>query len=83
MATITISLNSTPLTGSRTYTLSDADVTRWVNAYKSIYAAQNLTLNDAQTLSRWADNVISETKRLVLETEAQNLYKTATPIAIS
>ncbi len=67
MATLTLSLTSGPVTGSKNYTLSDADVTRWLNALKTLDGAGSLT--NAQLLSKWADNVVQSVKSFVKHVE--------------
>jgi hypothetical protein len=75
MATFTIGLASGPVTGSKNYTLSDADVTRWVAALRTKFTDPALT--NAQVLGKWADSVIAAQKGLVRRVERDAAEKTA------
>ncbi len=52
MATLTISLNSTPLTGSKTFTGTDADVTRLIAYLQRFYPGTT----PQQALVAWAND---------------------------
>lgn len=81
MATLTFSLASTPLTGSKNFTLSDADVTRWISAYRKILSNQGVTgLTDGQVLARWADAVVAYTVSQVKQVEQ---FTAASPIDVT
>ena len=67
MATLTLSLASTPVTGSRAYTLSDTDTDRWIAALRVVYKMPTQT--KAQVLARWADETVSTAKRLTKRVE--------------
>lgn len=75
MATLTFSLNSTPFTGSKVYTLSDADTQRWLNALKAYLTIKDVdgkiiaNPTNAQLLLAWANGVIEDSKRIVRDTE--------------
>lgn len=70
MATLTFSLTSGVINGSRDFTLSDADVTRWINAYR---VALNMPANatNAQVLAAWANDAVDRTKRIVKDIEGK------------
>ena len=70
MATLSIGLDSGVVSGSREFTLSDANVTRWINAYRDVLHLP-ATASDAQVLAAWAREVIEETKRKVKDYEAR------------
>jgi hypothetical protein len=69
MGTLTIALSGVTggPNGSRTYTVSDAHVARWIAAYRSILNMAGAT--DAQVLAAWADDVVDRTKRKIVERE--------------
>jgi hypothetical protein len=75
MATFTIGLVSGPVTGSKNYTLSDADVTRWVAALRTKYTDPGLT--NGQVLGLWADSVINAQKTFVRLVERDAASKAA------
>ena len=77
MATFTIGLSSGPVTGSKNYTLSDADVNRWVAALRTKDAFKDPSLTNAQVLGKWADGVINAQKALVRAVERDAAEKTA------
>jgi hypothetical protein len=60
MATLSLGLTSGVVTGSRNYTLSDADVARWISALRIIHKMPTET--DAQVLAHWADDVVVKAK---------------------
>jgi hypothetical protein len=69
MATLTISISgSAVVNGARNYTLSDAMVTRLINAMRAPYMPGD-TRTDAQVLAAWADMLIERTKQHVLVEE--------------
>ncbi len=76
MATFTLSLTSTPITGSKTYTLTDADVTRWINALAVTTSGGN-TMSNAQLLVGWADQTMESVKRMVINVEIQEAQAVA------
>lgn len=57
MATFTISLASTPFTGSKSWTLSDADVTSLITYLNNRYAPAT----GAAALVSWAQNFVNRT----------------------
>ena len=75
MATITIGMNSGPVTGSKNYTLSDADVQRLLDAVKAAMPpkdAEGQTIpnpTNGQIMAAWGDWFIDRTKRLVQDKE--------------
>lgn len=77
MATFTIGLTSGPVTGSKNFTLSDADVTRWVAALRTKEAFKDPALTNAQVLARWADSVINAQNGLVRSVEREAAEKAA------
>lgn len=77
MATFTIGLTSGVVTGSKNYTLSDADVTRWVLALRTIRDLSDPALTNAQVLAKWADSVIAQQKALVRRVERDAAEKAA------
>lgn len=77
MATITFSVNSGIVTGSKSYTLTDAEVQRMVDAYRP-YATSGAS--NAQILLAWAGLMMSDTKTYVLQTEQTGAAKAVTPI---
>lgn len=77
MATLTFGLTSGVVNGTRTFTLSDADVTRWINAYRVALNIPNAT--NAQVLAAWANDAVDRTKRIVKDIEG----KAALPAEIS
>jgi hypothetical protein len=77
MATFTIGLTSGPVTGSKNYTLSDADVTRWVAALRTKEAFSDPALTNAQVLGKWADSVMASQKGLVRSHERDVAEKAA------
>ena len=62
MATLTISLTSTPITGSRTWTVSDADVTTLIT-YMQTKFSQNgtISLTPLQALLAWVNGFVNGT----------------------
>lgn len=77
MATITIGVTSTPFTGSKPFTISDADVTRLINYAIKAYATPATVgnpnppaLTPAQALVAWATAFIEGTKTSVVSMEA-------------
>lgn len=83
MATITISLASGVVNGSKSFTLSDADVQRLINAALVAFPPRNAdgstiqNPTNAQILASWATEWIDRTKRIVKNIE------TAPPAEIS
>jgi hypothetical protein len=69
MATLTLGLTSTPVTGSKSYTLSDADVDRWIAALRVIYKMP--AASKAQVLGAWADRTIKLAKAQVRRIEEE------------
>ena len=81
MATITFSVTSGSVTGSKVFTLTDASVTRWLNALRILLNAPSLT--NAQVLAQWADTVITEAKGTTSAVERQQASKVVTDLEIS
>lgn len=77
MATFTIGLASGPVTGSKNFTLTDADVLRWVAALRTKEAFKDPALSNAQVLGKWADSVINAQKSLVRSVERDVAEKAA------
>lgn len=77
MATFTIGLTSGVVTGSKNYTLSDADVTRWVAALRTREPFRDPALTNAQVLGKWADSVIAQQKGLVRSVEREAAERAA------
>lgn len=71
MATLTIGITSGVVTGSKTYTLSDADVSRLIAAYRDALHMPEET--NAQVLAAWADHIVDNTKRMVKTIEGKSL----------
>ena len=76
MASITINVTSTPFTGSKTFTISDSDVSRLIAWANKAYATQPTQANPtppaltpAQGLIAWATGLIEGTKANVVNTE--------------
>lgn len=62
MATLTFSLTSTPLTASKNYTLTDADVSAWIAWAQVRYKDQNgPDLTAQQALLAWITEVVGTT----------------------
>lgn len=70
MAIFTLSLTSNVITGSKSYNLSDEDVTRWINALK-VSVEGGAGKSNTQLLVTWADEIMSTLKRHVLNVESQ------------
>jgi hypothetical protein len=75
MATFTLGLTSGPVTGSKNYTLSDADVDRWIAALRVVYKLPSAT--KAQVLGHWADDVMARQKSMVRRVERDAAEKAA------
>ena len=75
MATLTLGLTSGPVTGTKNYTLSDNDVTRWLAALRIKFA--DTTSTNAQLLAKWADSVVAQAKSTVRNIEKETAAKTA------
>jgi hypothetical protein len=84
VATLTFSLTSAPFTGSKSYTLSDADVQRWLDALE-VWHSNSLpaTPTNAQLLLAWADAVVVDSKRIVRDIEARQAAAAITDISAS
>jgi hypothetical protein len=61
MGTITISTSTTPFTGSKTYNISDADMTNLLNWAISYFATGGPPLTNAQAAVAWTQWVINQT----------------------
>lgn len=92
MGTLTISLASTPLTGSKVYALSDADASKFIAWAQAAYTATNgsgqpVVPTPAQALSAWANGIVQGTINNVLSanqtTASQNAVGAVPPIVIS
>ena len=75
MATLTLGLTSTPVTGSRSYTLSDADVDRWIAALRIIHKMPTQT--KAQVLAKWADDIVKKARSNTRSVEKATAARTA------
>lgn len=60
---ITISITSAPITGSKTYTITDADSTKFIAWCKTVYVSpvDGSQLTSAQCLAAWADGLMAGT----------------------
>lgn len=94
MATLTISITSTPVTGSKAYTISNADtqaVLDWakVNFNSYIQVTFNPGADPAfvptnqQILLAWVQNWVDETKEGVLGFKQRSAVTTTAPIVIT
>lgn len=87
MATLTFNINSTSLIGNKSYTLSDADVSRWISAYRKALiqrlGSSQAALTDAQVLAKWADDAVATTKDVVLQIEKSDASASLTPIGVA
>jgi DNA-binding transcriptional MerR regulator len=81
MATLTIGLSGVTggPNGTRTYTVTDAHVVRWITAFRTALGIPNAT--DAQVLAAWADQVVDRTKRVIVDQETK--AAAAAPIDIT
>jgi DNA-binding transcriptional MerR regulator len=81
MATLTIGLSGVTggPNGTRTYTVTDAHVARWITAFRTALGIPNAT--DAQVLAAWADQVVDRTKRVIVDQETK--AAAAAPIDIT
>lgn len=61
MGTLTISLTSTPVTGTKSYTVSDADVTALINYIQTQYGAATASA----ALLLWVQQWVNETANRV------------------
>jgi hypothetical protein len=68
VATLTLSLTSTPVTGARNYSLSDADVDRWIAALRIVFGMPS-QFTGGQVLARWADEVVEHAKQQTRQVE--------------
>lgn len=92
MATLTISLASTPLTGSKAYTLSDADASKFIEWAQAQYTTTNdqgqpVVPTPAQALVAWANGLVQGTINNVQSANqtaaAAAAMSAVTPISIS
>ena len=93
MATLTIAVAGLPLTGSKVFTMSDADETRLINWAIKAYATPATVgnpnppaLTSAQALVAWATAWVEATKASVVSSEAATAaaaLAAPTPIATS
>lgn len=81
MATITFGVSSSTVTGSKSFTLSDADIARFIAAYKPRYGAGNQS--NAQVLLSWAEELMNTVKQTVLAAEQAAQAATVTPITVT
>lgn len=83
MATLTFSVASAAVTGSKAFTLSDADITRWLNQEKLRYGSGPQT--PAQILLNWAAQCMAEAQARTLAGEQAAAIAAAnlTPIVAS
>jgi len=75
MATLTLGLTSTPVSGTRTYTLTDAHVDRWLAALRVLYKMPTQT--KAQVLAAWSDRTVALTKAQTKRVERDIAEKAA------
>ncbi len=83
MATFTIGLTSGPVTGSKNYALTDADVDRWVAALRTKDAFKDPALSAAAVLGKWADSVINSQVSLVRSVESEAAKKAAAAAVVN
>lgn len=77
MASITFTVASTSINGSKSYTLTDAEIVRLANAYKTILGGSP---TNAQALLGWADDVMTKTKQTVFRIERDAVDATVIPL---
>lgn len=80
MATISVSIQSGPVTGSRSFTLSDADVQAILDWIQDFYGDRLLSPNptNAQLMNAWASLfVIGQTKTQILRKRQQRAAQDA------
>jgi hypothetical protein len=61
MGTITVSVATTPVTGSKTYTISDADMQNVINWATAQFSFGSTPLPPAQALLAWARWLMDQT----------------------
>ena len=61
MGTITISASTTPFTGTKTYNISDADMTNLLNWAIQYFATGGAPLTNAQAGLAWTQWIINQT----------------------
>lgn len=77
MASMTFTVASTSINGTKAFTLTDAEVTRFVTAWK---AKVGSGATNAQALLDWAQTCMNEAKAATLAYEQTQLAATATPL---
>ena len=75
MATVTISFTHPQASYSRTFTVPDAHLARFVQALKSDYAPDDLT--NAEALERYTSGMVRGMKDLTRRVETQDAEQTA------
>lgn len=80
MATITFSVSSSLVTGSKVYTLTEADLTRMINVYGAKVSA-NFT--PAQALLQWASESMNAAVGSVYSSEAAAASRAISPISVT
>jgi hypothetical protein len=76
MATITFTLASTGLNGSREFTLPEADVTRLINAFRAPAQrewddkGETGAVTNGQILAFWARDIMRRTKQHIKDVES-------------
>ena len=82
MAEFTIGLSSNVISGSRSYTLTDEHVTRWIDALR-VTVPGGGSKSNGQLLVSWADDVMKSLKNHVLYVEEQHAAANVTSIDIT
>jgi hypothetical protein len=77
MASITFTVTSTTVNGSRAFTLTDAEVVRFATAWK---AKVGTGATNSQALLDWAQTCMDQIKGVTLSYEQQQLAASATPL---
>lgn len=62
MATLTITLTSTPLSGTKTYTVSDADVSALIAWAQAFFPQSGSPLTPQQALLAWVQDWVDRTR---------------------
>jgi hypothetical protein len=74
---MTFSLTSTPVTGSKSYTVSDADVTTLINWATTQFATGGAALTAQQALLAWIQAMVNATVQQVHDANAKSAAQTA------
>jgi hypothetical protein len=82
MGTFTVSVSSGVVNGTKNYTVSDADISRWLVALKVTTPNAN-GMSNAQILGVWADNTMDLLQNHVLAVEEAAAAANVVPISIT